>query len=99
MGCVVIRPKAGGVMIVCSRGKNSVTPCRQCGDFAVALCDWPVGSGKTCDVPLCDEHRHPIGENLDLCPVHHEMYLAAGGRVPVKTERLHLMRKGQIPQT
>ncbi len=45
----------------------------RCGRMSVALCDGPAGEtlgGKplTCDAPLCELHRTPIGPNRDLCP-------------------------------
>jgi hypothetical protein len=47
----------------------------RCGRISVALCDHPAGqdlSGKplTCDMPMCEQHRTRVGENLDHCPRH-----------------------------
>lgn len=41
--------------------------CAYCADY---LCDWPMGKGKTCDAPLCEDHASEIGVDLHLCPVH-----------------------------
>lgn len=54
------------------------TYCRFCGNFAEVECDWPVGGGVTCDLPLCLDHRthildgpDPDGEyDIDYCPAH-----------------------------
>lgn len=35
------------------------------------LCDAPVGDeGKTCDMPICEDHAKQIGKNRHLCPEH-----------------------------
>lgn len=39
-----------------------------CGYFAEYLCDFPMGGGKTCDAPLCEDcarHPGPIVHPLD----------------------------------
>jgi hypothetical protein len=41
-----------------------------CKADAWALCDWPVGGGRTCDKPLCLEHAHLVGANRHYCPRH-----------------------------
>lgn len=40
--------------------------------WSVALCDFPV-RGRTCDLPLCDNHRRKQGGetlDMDFCPAH-----------------------------
>ncbi len=49
---------------------SGIQACRSCGRVADFLCDEPVGSGKTCDLPICDDCRLSIGPELDLCPIH-----------------------------
>lgn len=34
------------------------------------LCDWPMASGGTCDMPLCTEHAEQTGPDRHLCPKH-----------------------------
>lgn len=63
---------------ICGRG---VKACVVCGTVAVALCDYPVAPGKTCDQPLCETHRIKQGaewQDIDFCPTH---ALIAAGRV------------------
>lgn len=48
---------------------DDAVPCR-CGYVSEFLCDHPMGKGKTCDLPLCEEHAHQIGEELHLCEIH-----------------------------
>jgi len=50
MTCTVFN-FGGRVAIVCGKGKM-VTPCQVCGKVSVALCDWILEPGKTCDASL-----------------------------------------------
>lgn len=60
--------------------KNPPAPCRaqidldgrrvRCCGISVALCDFPMPSGGTCDMPLCVEHAHEAGPDRHLCPTH-----------------------------
>lgn len=54
------------LIFVCGDG---IRPCHICGAVADYLCDQPIGDGKTCDLPLCNEHRHHIGA-YDYCETH-----------------------------
>jgi hypothetical protein len=55
-----------------------------CDYAADALCDWPMGRGKTCDLALCEDHAHNIAPERDLCPIHFAMWVEA-----TRTDRLH----------
>lgn len=78
MGCALVTV-ADGIGFVCGGG---VQPCHSCGQVADYLCDYPIGDGKTCDLPLCEECRHKVadphnadsgidlGDGFDLCPTH-----------------------------
>ena len=44
--------------------------CAMCDSGSEYLCDYPVGKGKTCDLPLCAEHAKEIAPNLHYCPGH-----------------------------
>ena len=47
--------------------------CSVCGNrLSEALCDYPVGRGRTCDRSLCAGCRHRVGpgSDLDYCPEH-----------------------------
>lgn len=62
-----------GTAIVCSRGRVKVCCVVFCGKPHTALCDYPVvrrGVKTTCDSPVCDQHRHAVGDNLDWCQGH-----------------------------
>lgn len=53
--------------------------CVACGFLADYLCDYPLGGGKTCDAPLCDEHAIKQGmetDDLHFCRAH--AVIAAG---------------------
>jgi hypothetical protein len=47
-----------------------------CGAPGDNLCDWPMGEGKTCDLPLCDEHGREVGEDRYFCAVYHHIWQA-----------------------
>jgi len=58
-------------------------PC-SCGCIAVALCDYPVGGGKTCDRKLCNDTPcgHHVGPDTDYCQDHYKEWIKfrdAGG--------------------
>ena len=60
------QPENPSIRFVCGEG---IQPCHVCGAAADFLCDYPIGNGKTCDLPLCNEHRQHIGI-YDYCPAH-----------------------------
>jgi hypothetical protein len=61
----------GGVAIYCTRGRPTRrASCYACKAPHEALCDWPVGDGKTCYRKLCREHRAWQGGDVDYCPEH-----------------------------
>ena len=75
MSCTFVRTETG-VMIICSRGRETPTTCAHCSHTATKLCDghaplkFGVKEARTCDRPLCDKcaiHVHP---NLDYCREH-----------------------------
>ena len=75
-GIIERAKQGGGPMFFCGPGVRHDWVCAidGCGGMSGFLCDWPMGSGKTCSAPLCDEHRRNIGHELDLCPVHATMW-------------------------
>lgn len=86
MGCVSYRdPKTKKINgFVCGPG---VKPCRFCGTYSEALCDYPIAPGKTCDAPLCKRCRVKQGaewQDIDFCPTH---ALMASGKVNPPPER------------
>jgi hypothetical protein len=90
MGCAstLLDERGRPTGFVCGAG---IEACAGCGVVAVALCDWPIGRGRTCDLPLCGRCRVPQGgdlRDLDYCPQH---ALAAAGRAtPPSTAQLAL---------
>lgn len=50
--------------------RYSATVVCPCGHFALFLCDQPVGSGRTCDAPLCKCCRTEVAEGIDQCDFH-----------------------------
>ena len=57
-------------MFVCG---ECVVACAFCGRVADFRCDYPIGEGRTCDLPICREHkthRPDIGVDIDYCPHH-----------------------------
>lgn len=59
-------------MFVCGSGIMCCAFCEQIADFR---CDYPIGNGRTCDLPMCREHkthRPDIGVDIDYCP-HHQI--------------------------
>lgn len=78
--------------IVHMRGTKLPPPCAavieidgkkaRCAVWSAYLCDGPGRDGRTCDMPLCEDHATPIGKNVHLCPEHflaREVYLAQNG--------------------
>jgi hypothetical protein len=70
-------------MDVAMCGEVKVDQCGfgECEYMAEYLCDWPMGNGSTCDLPIC--RRHAVGwkSNVHFCPVH-QVVLAESGRAP-----------------
>lgn len=64
-------------------GPGPRDPQCQCGAIADALCDYPIGKGKTCDIGMCEEHRNRAGEDVDFCPVHIAEYRGKAGEADV----------------
>lgn len=68
-------------MVLHMRGRNLPEPCaarvgigeqqQRCADISEALCDWPMGGGRTCDRALCAAHAIEVGRNKHYCPEHH----------------------------
>lgn len=61
----------GQTMFLCGEFGPHCADCSAIGDF---LCDYPVGDGKTCDRPICDDHSHEIGPEVHYCDTHYQMW-------------------------
>jgi len=55
-------------VFICGKG---IVACSNCGQASDWLCDYPVGTGKTCSLPICDQCRTHVGK-YDFCPIHGE---------------------------
>lgn len=59
-----------GTVIWCGPGPRK-RRCAHCGSRdAKALCDWPMGNGKTCDKPCCYRCRRSPDTNVHYCLDH-----------------------------
>jgi hypothetical protein len=68
----------GGDVFLCGDlGPHCADP--GCGGVGDSLCDWPIGDGKTCDLPLCDDHARAVGMDRHMCPVHYPIWVKASG--------------------
>ena len=72
MKCRVQHLENGGVRIMCGPDPQSICQIVGCDEHRVALCDYPVGDGKTCDKRICKAHRTRVGDNVDYCPDHRD---------------------------
>ena len=67
-----VKPR-GRPIIMCGPG---IVACAFCGQAADFRCDAPIGDGRTCDLPICIEHKHhrpDIGSDIDYCPHHNDI--------------------------
>jgi hypothetical protein len=57
-------------IMMCGEG---IRACAICGHVADFLCDAPIGDGRTCDLPLCKDHKYhrpDVSIDTDYCPHH-----------------------------
>ena len=75
MTCTPIR--IGGIVAIVCGSRPRAPRCRSCKQrLGTRLCDWKIGRGKTCDVPLCDSCTKAPAPDKDLCPKHAAEWLA-----------------------
>lgn len=55
MPCYSGFAKSGDQFFLCGKLGPHCADAR-CMDVGTNLCDYPVGAGKTCDMPICDSH-------------------------------------------
>lgn len=75
MPCIVLKKPDGSNIFMCGEGlrQKDLVLCSQPGHpprYADFLCDYPVGEGRTCDLPLCPECAKRVGPDRHFCPVH-----------------------------
>lgn len=69
MACNILRDEnKNRIGFVCSINKKQV--CHICGKPMTSLCDATRKDGTPCDNPMCDEHRHTVGYDTDVCKYH-----------------------------
>lgn len=69
MPCYVTHLKGGGTVFMCGDlGPHCAA--EKCADSSDYLCDYPVGEGRTCDLPLCESHAYEVAPNIHYCPGH-----------------------------
>lgn len=72
-GSAAALQEAGGTSAMICGGRGLGKPpqrCEYCTRGMVALCDEPIGGGRTCDRRMCAAHRSSVGRNRDRCPDH-----------------------------
>ena len=88
MACRVVKIGDATGIICGGRGKRQ-PPCESCGRASSRQCDYPVkrdGKQATCDRHLCNSCARPVdslGENIDFCPAHWNLYEKNGKRLAV----------------
>lgn len=51
-----------------------ITASGQCSNEHTRLCDYPLASGKDCDMRLCGTHNwHDFASGRDFCPPHRKL--------------------------
>lgn len=86
----VVLPDDGVVTFIC--GEDDSTATCGCAHLSGFLCDWPVGDGKTCDIPLCKCCRRDIGPNKDVCEIHWHAWKHETGGMPIVPGKPTLVR-------
>lgn len=84
MPCYREHTPDGGMMFMC----GDLGPHCAAGDCDAAsrfLCDYPVGEGRSCDLPLCSSHAYAVAHELHYCPGHMQLWsvLLNSGRMTV----------------
>jgi hypothetical protein len=70
MGCSVQQLENGAIRIMCGPDPKTLCEVSGCDEDHMALCDYSVADGKTCDKRMCEVHRTQAGNNMDYCPDH-----------------------------
>ena len=76
---VLDRVIADGDEWIFSCGDGPADPICRCCHLADLLCDYPVGGGKTCDMPMCGDCAFEFGADRHLCDVHWHMFTKKAG--------------------
>lgn len=65
--------EGGGRMFMCG-DLGPHCHAANCGAASDNLCDYPVGDGKTCDMPICAWHSCEVAPNVHYCPGHVKLW-------------------------
>lgn len=75
MACETVRG-INGMAAAVRCGRRSRNICHECGRPMTSQCDATRKDGRPCDLPMCDEHRHKVAEDTDVCKYHfHTKYI------------------------
>lgn len=67
---------------ICNRGQRPRRLCMLCRErWGVVLCDFPLGTGHTCDLLMCRKCTHHLTNGKDFCQTHWPHYLASVQKV------------------
>ncbi len=71
MPCHIVR-LPGGVTAIVKTAAPRPRKCAFCERRSLnhKLCDFDIGGGKTCDLPICSEHATHHPPDTDYCPRH-----------------------------
>jgi hypothetical protein len=64
---------AGGTGFLCGDFGPHCADCARCSE---ALCDFPVGDGKTCDRNMCKKHATEVAPDVHYCAGHYTEWQA-----------------------
>lgn len=78
MPCYRVPMKGGGTAFLCGNLGDHCSS-EKCADVSGFLCDYPVGEGKTCDLPLCESHAYEVAPNIHYCYGHFAMWIKFAG--------------------
>lgn len=76
------RNQGGTIFITGELGDH----CADCAALGIFLCDYPVGEGKTCDRPICEDHANEVAPEVHYCQGHMKLWqeFRDGGGVDAK---------------
>lgn len=85
MPCYIEHDKDGNTVFLCGKlGPHCAA--EKCAASTQYLCDYPVGDGRTCDLPLCASHAYEVAPNVHYCPGHLTLWKAFKDSGGVKLE-------------
>jgi hypothetical protein len=69
---------------ICGSSIKPTIACREHGVESHYLCDYPVGKGQTCDLPLCSGCRRNIAHDTDFCEIHFAEFVGKSGSASIR---------------